>query len=166
MIESPTCKVPFCTIIEATAPRFLSSSASITTPVAILSLFAFKSSISLTNNIACFKSSNPVPFFADIGTHIASPPHSSGNTLCSANCCLILSGLASGLSILFIATIIGTFAALIWFIASIVCGITPSSAATIKIAISVALAPLALICVNAACPGVSINVIFSPLNSI
>ena len=37
---------------------------------------------------------------------------------------------ASGLSILFTATITGTFAALACCIASIVCGITPSSAAT------------------------------------
>src|SRR4029077_7759788 len=40
------------------------------------------------------------------------------------------SGLASGLSILLMATMIGTFAALAWWIASTVCGITPSSAAT------------------------------------
>ena len=42
------------------------------------------------------------------------------------------------LSILLTAAIISTPAALAWLIASIVCGITPSSAATTRIAISVA----------------------------
>jgi len=36
-----------------------------------------------------------------------------------------------------------------------VCGITPSSAATTTITTSVISAPLALMAVNAACPGVS-----------
>ena len=44
---------------------------------------------------------------------------------------------APGLSILLIATIISIPAALAWLIASTVCGITPSSAATTRIAISV-----------------------------
>ena len=74
------------------------------------------------------------------------------------------SGLASGLSILLIATIIGTFAALAWLIASIVCGMTPSSAATTRITMSVTLAPRARIAVNAAWPGVSMKVIFLPLS--
>ena len=64
-----------------------------------------------------------------------------------------------GLSILFIATIICTSAALAWFIASMVCGIIPSSAATTSTAISVAIAPRLRIEVNAACPGVSRKVI-------
>jgi hypothetical protein len=42
-----------------------------------------------------------------------------------------------GLSILLIATIIGTLAALACLIASIVCGITPSSAATTSTTMSV-----------------------------
>ena len=74
------------------------------------------------------------------------------------------SGLASGLSILLMAMIIGTFAALAWLIASIVCGMTPSSAATTRITISVTLAPRARIAVNAAWPGVSMKVIFLPLS--
>ncbi len=53
------------------------------------------------------------------------------------------------IDILLTATIIGTSAAFAWLIASIVCGIIPSSAATTKMAISVAFAPLALISVNA-----------------
>lgn len=41
---------------------------------------------------------------------------------------------------------------------------TPSSAATTKTTISVAFAPLALIAENAACPGVSKNVILAPVS--
>ena len=48
-----------------------------------------------------------------------------------------------------IATTTETPAALAWLIASTVCGIIPSSAATTRIAISVAIAPLARIVVNA-----------------
>ena len=67
--------------------------------------------------------------------------------------------LASGLSILFIATTIGTLAALACEIASLVCGMTPSSAATTRMTMSVALAPRARIAVKAAWPGVSRKVI-------
>ena len=56
-------------------------------------------------------------------------------------------------------------AAFAWLIASTVCGMTPSSAATTKIAISVEFAPRIRIAVNASCPGVSKKVIFSPLIS-
>ena len=53
-------------------------------------------------------------------------------------------------------------AAFAWLIASIVWGMIPSSAATTRIAMSVAIAPLARIDVKAAWPGVSRNVISSP----
>ena len=65
------------------------------------------------------------------------PPHSSGTKSYFINSCFTLSTFAFGKSILFTATIIGISAAFAWLIASIVCGITPSSAATTKIAISV-----------------------------
>ena len=84
-----------------------------------------------------------------------SPPHSSATSPTSNNSCFTRSTFAFGLSILFIATIIDTPAALAWSIASIVCGFIPSSAATTIIAISVTCAPLALIAVKASCPGVS-----------
>src|SRR5271169_5143024 len=58
--------------------------------------------------------------------------------------------LASGLSILFIATMIGTLAARAWLMASTVCGMTPSSAATTRTTMSVTLAPRARIAVKAA----------------
>ena len=44
----------------------------------------------------------------------------------------------------------GTFAAFAWVLASTVCGITPSSAATTSTTMSVARAPRARIAVNAA----------------
>ena len=108
-------------------------------------------------------SSTPCPVWSEILFTIISPPHSSGVRPHSTKPVNTWSGLAPGLSILLIATIIGTPAALAWSIASFVCGITPSSAATIIITISVTLAPRALISVNASCPGVSIKVIFFPL---
>jgi len=58
---------------------------------------------------------------------------------------------------------IGTFAAFAWSIASRVCGITPSSAATPSTTMSVTFAPRARIRVNASWPGVSTNTtLFSP----
>ena len=77
------------------------------------------------------------------------------------------SGFAPGLSILLTATTIGTLAACAWLMASTVCGITPSSAATTRIATSVSSAPRARMAVNASWPGVSRNVIlrFSPSRS-
>ena len=68
---------------------------------------------------------------------------------------LIFSGSAPGLSILFTATMIGTFALSAWAIASLVCGITPSSAATTRMTMSVSDAPRARIAVKASWPGVS-----------
>ena len=97
--------------------------------------------------------------WADTGTISTFPPQSEAKSPCSASPCLTLSIFAPGLSILLIATIISIPAALAWLIASTVCGITPSSAATTRIAISVDCAPRIRIAVNASCPGVSRNVI-------
>jgi hypothetical protein len=66
-----------------------------------------------------------------------------------ASSSFIFSGLAVGLSILLMANTMGTPAACAWFIASIVCGITPSSAAITIIATSVICAPLARMAVKA-----------------
>ena len=68
-------------------------------------------------------------------------------------------GSAPSLSILLTATRIGTSAALAWSIASSVCGLAPSSAATTMTAMSVTWAPRARMAVNASWPGVSRNVI-------
>ena len=81
--------------------------------------------------------------------NIVVPPYSSAIKLYSVNCWRILSGFAPSLSTLFTATTIGTSAAWAWFSASIVCGITPSSAATTRTAISVTFAPRARIAVKA-----------------
>jgi hypothetical protein len=67
---------------------------------------------------------------------------------------------------LLIATTIGTSAARAWFNASTVWGMTPSSAATTRMTMSVAWAPRARMAVNAAWPGVSMKVMFRPLRSV
>ena len=66
---------------------------------------------------------------------------------------------------MFSATTIGTSAALAWAIASMVWGMTPSSAATTRTTMSVTLAPRARMAVNASWPGVSTNVILPPSGS-
>ena len=70
--------------------------------------------------------------------------------------------LALGKSTLLMATTMETPAALAWLMASSVCGMTPSSAATTMTAMSVTLAPRARILVNASWPGVSRKVIGRP----
>ncbi|VWL94319.1 Uncharacterised protein [Collinsella intestinalis] len=91
------------------------------------------------------------------------PPHSSGMMPYSVSIWRTLSGFASGLSHLLTATMIGTPAALEWLMASMVCGMTPSSAATTRTTTSVILAPRARMAVNASWPGVSTKVIWRPL---
>ena len=100
-----------------------------------------------------------MPLVAETSALIVSPPNSSATSPCSISRWRICDGLAPGRSILLIATTIGTFAAFACSIASIVCGITPSVAATTRITRSVTFAPRARISVNAAWPGVSMNVI-------
>ena len=77
----------------------------------------------------------------------------------SASSLFTRSGFAPGLSILLMATTIGTSAAFAWSIASMVWGMTPSSAATTRTMMSVTWAPRARMAVNASWPGVSMNVI-------
>ncbi len=94
---------------------------------------------------------------------MVSPPHSSGTRPYSVSCCLMRSGLAPGLSILFMATMMGDSAALAWLMDSTVWGMMPSSAATTRMAISVIMAPRARMEVKASWPGVSRKVIRLPL---
>ena len=101
----------------------------------------------------------PSPVSAETFAKIVSPPHSSGWRPSSTSSRLTRSGSAPGLSILLTATMIGTLAAFAWAMASLVCGITPSSAATTRMTMSVAPAPRARIAVNASWPGVSRNTI-------
>ena len=131
-------------------PLVLSRRASITIPLAARFGLALSSFISATSSMDSSSESIPMRVRAETGTHIVLPPHSSGTSSYSVSCCMMRSVLTPGLSILLIATIISTPAALAWFIASTVCGIIPSSAATTSTAISVACAPLALIEVKAA----------------
>ncbi len=162
IMGSPTRKVPLWTRTVATGPRPLSNLASMTVPMANRSGLAFSSDNSATSRIISSNSSMPSFFRAETGTQIVSPPHSSTTRPYSVSCCLIRSGWASGRSILFRATIIGTSAALAWFMASTVWGITPSSAATTRTAMSVTWAPRARIAVKASWPGVSKKTIFFP----
>ena len=90
---------------------------------------------------------------------LVSPPHSSGWRPRCVISVRTRSGCAPSLSILLTATRIGTSAAFAWSIASWVCGITPSSAATTMTAMSVTWAPRARMAVNASWPGVSRKVI-------
>ena len=156
-------RVPFCTKSVATTPRALSTLASITVPNTFPSRLARIFVSAATSRIASRRSSIPVRSVAERGTIIVSPSHSSGWRPASANCCLENSGFASKRSILFIATMIGTCAALACAMASSVWGLTPSFAATTRTTMSAPWAPRARIAVNAACPGVSRNVISCPL---
>src|SRR3989441_1317488 len=76
--------------------------------------------------------------------------------------CLTFCTLAVGRSILLIATTIGTPAFLACEIASMVCGMMASSAATTSTTMSVTWAPRARIAVNASWPGVSRKVMERP----
>ena len=162
--KSPTCNVPFCTRTVARGPLPLSSFASIMLPFAERFGFAFSSRISDTRSIVSRSSFTPSPVFALTYTTGVVPPHASGTRSYSVSCCKTLSGCAPGLSILFTATIIETPAVFAWLIASTVCGIMPSSAATTMTAMSVTSAPLKRMLVNASCPGVSRNVMFLPFS--
>ena len=134
---SPTRRVPFCTSTVATGPLPLSSSASITRPLPLRFGFAFNSRTSAVRSTISRRSVTPSLVCAETGTKIVLPPQSSGISSYSDSSCFTLSILALGLSILLMATMISTPAAFAWLMASTVCGITPSSAATTRIAISV-----------------------------
>jgi hypothetical protein len=138
---SPTLSVPVWTSTEATEPRPFSSFASITAPRAVRFGSAFSSSSSACSRIASSRSSSPMRFSAETSSTWTSPPMSSGTSSCSSSWVFARFGSAPSLSILLIATMIGTSAALAWLIASIVCGCSPSSAATTRITRSVTWAP-------------------------
>ena len=158
------CSVPRCTSRVATAPRPRSSLASITAPCAgairvglQLQHFGLQQD-ALPRACRDWSSSWPRP-----RPPARRRPCSSTTSSCCSSSLPHALGLASGLSILLMATMIGTFAALAWRIASTVCGMMPSSAATTSTTMSVTLAPRARISVKAAWPGVSMKVILPPL---
>ena len=152
-MASPTRMVPRLTSMVATTPRPGSTRDSMMNPLAGASGFALRSPTSATSRSVSRKLSSPMRCLALASTKTLSPPHSSGTMPCSASCCLMRSMLASGLSILLMTITTGTPAALAWSMASTVCGMTPSSAATTMAAMSVTLAPRARMAVNAAWPG-------------
>ena len=106
--------------------------------------------------------STPSPVTPETGQQMMSPPQSSGVSPRFWSCCLTRSTFAVGLSHLVIATMICTPVWRQTLMHSSVCGIMPSSAATMSTAMSVTCAPRARIALNAACPGVSRKVIFFP----
>ena len=156
---SPTCSVPRWIRMLTTGPRPGSSLDSITVPEASASRLARSSSRSVTTWIVSSSSSRPWRVFALTSTNSVSPPQSEGCSPCWAISVRTRSGWAPSLSTLLTATTIGTSAARAWSIASSVCGLTPSSAATTITARSVTRAPRARIAVNASWPGVSRKVI-------
>src|SRR6266446_308659 len=148
-LKSPDVSVPFCTRMVATGPRPLSTRDSSTVPVAGASGLARSSRKSATSRMVSSSFSMPFFCFAETSTNSVSPPQSADIRPASASWRLTRSICASGLSILLIATMIGTLAALAWSIASLVCGMTPSSAATTSTTMSVTFAPRARMRVNA-----------------
>ena len=111
MNVSPVCSVPFCTSTVATAPRPRSSLASSTEPVAGRSGAAFSSPKSATRQIISSSRFKLVFCLAETSTNTVLPPQSSGTSPRSASCFLGRSGSAPGLSILLMATMMGTLAA-------------------------------------------------------
>ena len=152
---SPVRRVPFWISRVATGPLALSRCASITVPFAILSGLACRSSTSDTSRIISSSLSMFSPLMALTGTITVLPPQSSATSSWPESSCFTRSGEAPSLSILLIATTIGTLAARAWLIASRVWGRTPSSAATTSTAMSVTLVPRARMAVKASWPGVS-----------
>ena len=161
-ITSPSRRVPFCTSTVAMGPMPLSSLASTTVPLPARSGLALSSAMSAVSKIISSRSSMPSLVWAETGTQGVSPPQSSGTRPYSVSCSLTRSGLAPTLSILLMATMMDTSAALAWLMASTVWGMMPSSAATTSTAISVTMAPLARMVVKAAWPGVSRKVMSRP----
>ena len=146
----------------ATGPAAHLELASITVPIAGRAGFGLEPSTSATSATISSSSSTPIAVSADTSADTTSPPSSSTTMSCWVSSPRTACGSAAGRSILLMATMIGTPAARAWSIASAVCGMTPSSAATTMMAMSVTLAPRARNAVNASCPGVSMKVIVWP----
>ena len=149
-IESPRLSSPAVTITMATGPCPLSTLASTTTPFAGTSTAACGSSNSDSINSACSSSFSPTPLGAASSTTCTVPPYSSISSPRSATSCFTRSTFAPSKSHFVMATTIGHPDAFACAYASLVWGMTPSSAATTRITISVMAAPRARIAENAA----------------
>ena len=150
---------PRSTSSVTTGPRPGSRRDSITNPDASAAGLAFSSWISASVTSVSSRSSRFWCVLADTSTNSVSPPQSAGVSPRWASSPRTRLGSAPSLSILLTATMTGTSAALAWSIASTVCGMTPSSAATTITAMSVTFAPRARMAVKASWPGVSRKVI-------
>ena len=80
-MESPTCKVPFCTRTVATGPLPLSSCASITRPLAFRLGLAFSSFTSAVKRIISRSSGIPSFVWADTGNEYGAAAPVLGNQL-------------------------------------------------------------------------------------
>ena len=164
-IASPTRSVPRATSIVATGPRPTSSRLSMIGPEA--SAFGVARQLELgvgdEEDLLERGRRDPRRSWPRRRRTASSRPTPPAGGRGATSSWRTLVGLASGWSILFTATTIGTSAARAWLIDSTVCGMTPSSAATTSTAMSVTFAPRARSAVNASWPGVSRNVIRRPL---
>ena len=137
----PFLRVPLSTITVAVAPRPALTLASMTEARTLALGLARSSRTSACKAISSNNSSIPSPVWAETFIHSVSPPISEGTSSCSINWVMTRIGSAAGRSILLIATMIVLPAAFACLIASSVCGIIPSSAATTTTTISVTSAP-------------------------
>ena len=158
-MNSPVFSSPPVTSRFTTEPLPTSICDSITRPSAGISISAFSSSISAVRRIMSRSWSRFWFILAEIGTMTVSPPHSSGWRPCWDKSAMVRGISAPSRSILLIATIILALADLAKLIASMVWGLTPSSAATTITTMSVSMAPCWRIAAKASWPGVSRNVI-------
>ena len=144
------------TSTHATVPSPRVISASITAPRARFFGLPFNSSSSASRRSNSINSVTPSLVLAEIFFTMVLPPHCSSTNSYLVSSCRMRSGLSVGLINLIYGYHDRHFGGPgAWSMASMVCGITPSSAATTRITISVTLAPRARICVNASWPGVS-----------
>src|SRR6266568_4583632 len=141
MKSSPPRSVPFWTRMVASGPLPGSSVASSTVPWARRSGLAFRSSSSACSRIWSSSSCTFLPVLAEIAVASVVPPNSSSTTPCASRSCFTFCTLAVGRSILLMATTKGTPAFLACEIASMVCGMMASSAATTSTTMSVTCAP-------------------------
>mmetsp|Transcript_28901 Transcript_28901/g.66164 ORF Transcript_28901/g.66164 Transcript_28901/m.66164 type:complete len:211 (+) Transcript_28901:1021-1653(+) len=162
MKASPTRMVPLCTSVVATVPSPFSTRLSRTTPWASRSGLAFRSSTSACTRTLVSSSSMPWSFLALISAHCTSPPRSSTKTSFPARAPLTAAGSAVSRSHLLTATTRGTPAWRAQAMESAVCSLTPSSAATTRMTMSVTSAPRWRMSEKAAWPGVSMKEIVVP----
>ena len=146
----PTLSVPLCTITVAELPLPCSKRDSMMEARQLARGLAFSSSTSACRQRRSSRLSMPAPVAAETSTHSTSPPKSVGMSPSSISCVRTRVGSAAGRSHLLTATMIVLLAALACIMASLVCGMMPSLAATTSTTMSVTSAPRARISVKMA----------------